>query len=391
MKDPLLSTRPSVASHTPRPEIALLTLEFPPRIGGMQQYLFELCRRLGYECDLTVVHPTGDPSQFIAEPYQLVSFAKDGSGHSSSRTQSSNTLGSGLGMIWRLARQLAKTRPHLTIVGHAHPRLLLPAAMRRGRYIALAYGNDFEAAQLRWHAPFFNRLLARAHGLVTISHANAQRLQDLGLPAPEILYPGTHPDRFVPPASPPKGPPVLLTVARLVHRKGIDTVLQALHPLLDRSPDLQYWIVGNGPARKSLEQQAQELGLTHAVRFMDSVSDSELPDIYRRATVFVMPSRADYHAGSVEGFGIVYLEASASGLPVVAARSGGAAEAVLENETGLLVPPDDPQTLAHALLRLLNDPALRQRMGRAGRRWVENEMNWDRVGRQFLSIIERAL
>ena len=104
-----------------------------------------------------------------------------------------------------------------------------------------------------------------------------------------------------------------------------------------------------------------------------------------------MPSRADYHAGSVEGFGIVYLEASASGLPVVAASSGGAAEAVLENETGLLVPPDDPQTLAHALLRLLNDPALRQRMGRAGRRWVENEMNWDRVGRQFLSIIERAL
>ena len=391
MKDPLLSTRPSVVSHTPRPEIALLTLEFPPRIGGMQQYLFQLCRRLGYECDLTVVHPTGDPSQFIAEPYQLVSFAKDGSGHSSSRTQSSNTLGSGLGMIWRLARQLAKTRPHLTIVGHAHPRLLLPAAMRRERYIALAYGNDFEAAQLRWHAPFFNRLLARAHGLVTISHANAQRLQDLGLPAPEILYPGTHPDRFVPPASPPKGPPVLLTVARLVHRKGIDTVLQAIHPLLDRSPDLQYWIVGNGPARKSLEQQAQELGLTHAVRFMDSVSDSELPDIYRRATVFVMPSRADYHAGSVEGFGIVYLEASASGLPVVAARSGGAAEAVLENETGLLVPPDDPQTLAHALLRLLNDPALRQRMGRAGRRWVENEMNWDRVGRQFLSIIERAL
>ena len=386
-----MSTRPSLLSHTRRSDIVLLTLEFPPRIGGMQQYLFELCRRLGNECNLTVVHPTGDPSQFIGEPFQLVSFAKDGSGHTSSRTQSSKPPGSGLRWIWRLARQLAMLRPHLTIVGHAHPRLLLPAAMSRGRYMALAYGNDFEAAQLRWHAPFFNCLLARAYSLVTISRANAQRLQDLGLPPPEIVYPGTHPDRFVPPATPPTGPPILLTVARLVHRKGIDTVLQALPPLLDRSPDLQYWIVGNGPARASLERQAQELGVLQAVRFMAEVSDSKLPEIYRRATVFVMPSRADYHAGSVEGFGIVYLEASASGLPVVAARSGGAAEAVLENQTGLLVPPDDPQALVEAVSRLLNDTALRQRMGRAGRRWVEREMNWDRVGRQFLSIIERAL
>ncbi len=129
----------------------------------------------------------------------------------------------------------------------------------------------------------------------------------------------------------------------------------------------------------------------HAVRFMDEVSDSDLPETYRRAAVFVMPTRQDYHDGSVEGFGIVYLEASASGLPVVAARSGGAAEAVLENETGLLVPPDDPPALTKALTYLLDDPALRQRMGRAGRLWVEREMNWDRAGRQFLSIMERAL
>ena len=174
-------------------------------------------------------------------------------------------------------------------------------------------------------------------------------------------------------------------------RKGIDTVLKALPPLLDQTPGLQYWIVGTGPARSSLEQLAQELQLVHAVRFMDSISVSELPAVYQEATIFVMTSRTEYHAGSVEGFGIVYLEASASGLPVVAARSGGAAEAVIENETGLLVPPDDPQALAQALTRLLNDAALRQRLGSAGRRWVENEMNWDRVGRQFMSIIESAL
>lgn len=386
-----MSTPSSLASHSPRPRVALLTLEFPPRIGGMQQYLFELSLRIGRECNLTVVYPAGDPSRFTKEPFQLVSFAENGRVHTSRNRESSKPPGSGPRMTWRLACKLAKLRPQLTIVGHAHPRLLLPAAILKRPYIALGYGNDFEAAQARWHAPIFNRLLASADSLVTISRANAQRFRELGMPTSEILYPGTDPERFVPPILSPVGPPVLLTVARLVPRKGIDTVLRALPSLMDRHPKLQYLIVGDGPARSSLAQLARELGLLHSVQFKDSVSDAELPKIYRKATIFVMPSRSDRHAGSVEGFGIVYLEASASGLPVVAARSGGAAEAVIDNETGLLVPPDDPQALAQALIRLIEDPGLRQRMGRAGRRWVETEMNWDRAGRQFLSIIERAL
>ena len=386
-----MSLRSSVPAHHSRPRVALLTLEFPPRIGGMQQYLFELSRRIGLDFDLTVLHPNGDPAHFNGEPFNLISFAHGEPGPSFDGSDSRSNPVGGLVMTLRLTRQLAKLRPQLTVVGHAHSRLLLPASMYRGRYIALAYGNDFEAAQLRWHAPIFNRLLAGAYALVTISRANAKRLQALGLPTTEILYPGTHPDRFTPPATPAAGPPALLTVARLVPRKGIDTVLQSLPLLLVQYPDLQYWIVGSGPARASLAQQAQELGLSHAVRFMDEVSESELPEFYRRATVFVMPARADYHAGSVEGFGIVYLEASASGLPVVAGNSGGASEAVIENETGLLVPPDDPPALTQALSRLLDDAAMRQRMGRAGRRWVDRAMNWDRVGEQFISIIERAL
>ena len=386
-----MSPPSSVTSHAARPKVALLSLEFPPRIGGMQQYLFELCRRIGHDFDLTVVHPDGDPTLFSGESFRLASLAQGRRGFTVGDSDSRSRAVRGLVVTWRLTSQLAALRPDLTIVGHSHPRLLLPAALYRGRYIALAYGNDFEAAQLRWHSPIFNRLLAGAHSLVTISRANSRRLQELGLPSSEILYPGTNPDRFAPPAEPTTGPPVLLTVARLVHRKGIDTVLQALPPLLDRSPDLQYWIVGNGPAQASLAQQAQELGLMHAVRFLHEVTETKLPEIYRRATMFVMPARADYCAGSVEGFGIVYLEASASGLPVVAARSGGAAEAIIENETGLLIPPDDPPALTNAILRLLNDSGMRKKMGRAGRRWVENEMNWDRAGRQMMSIIERAL
>ncbi len=382
---------PHPSSDSDRIKVALLTLDFAPRVGGMQQYLFEICRRVGRQCNLTVVHPDGNPSALSEEPFQMVTFGQNRTGGLSSEDNHRSAFGSSLLTSWRISRTLAALQPHLTVVGHAHPLLLLPAAISRRHYIALAYGNDYEAAQLRWHSPIFNRLLASARPLVTISLANAQRLQELGLPEPELLLPGTNPDRFTPPASPPSGPPILLTVARLVTRKGIDTVIRALPPLLDQTPGLQYWIVGSGPARHSLAQLAQELQLVHAVHFMDSVSDSELPAVYQKATVFVMTSRAEYHAGSVEGFGIVYLEASATGLPVVAARSGGAAEAVIENETGLLVPPDDPQALAQTLARLLNDAALRQRLGRNGRRWVEREMNWDRVGRQFMSIIERAL
>ncbi len=386
-----MSPRSTVPPHAPRPRVALLTLEFPPSIGGVQQYLYQLSRRIGREFNLTVVFPTGDPSHFKDDSFQIVSFARQSQGQMSSYSGKRSHLVTKLLALWRVAYALKSIRPHLTIIGHAHPSLLLPTTVSRKKSIVIAHGNDFEAAQLRWHAPISNRLLARAHSLVTNSHANARRLQELGLSSPEILYPGTHPDRFAPPAAPTTGPPVLLTVARLVPRKGIDTVLQALPPLLDRSPDLQYWIVGNGPAQASLAQQAQELGLMHAVRFMHEVSDSELPEIYRKSTIFVMPPRADYRAGSVEGFGIVYLEASASGLPVIAADSGGAAEAMIENETGLLVPPDDPPALTNALLRLLNDSGMRDRMGRAGRRWVESEMNWDRAGRQMISIIERAL
>ncbi len=360
--------------------IALLTLDFPPSIGGVQQYLFELSRRIGARCNLTVVLPRADSSPFRTEPFQVLSVPS--------------------ALPWHLARALATLRPHLIIVGHAHPRLLLPTVLLcKERYIALAYGNDFEAAQRRWHSRIFNRLLADAHPLVTISSANARRLEELGLPTPEIVLPAADPVRFTPSPAARPAPPVLLTVARLVSRKGIDTVLRALPPLLDLAPRLEYWIVGDGPQRPVLEKLASDLQLGDAVRFLSQegapVSDSELPDIYRRASIFVLPTREEFHAAhtspSVEGFGIVYLEASASGLPVVAARSRGASEAVRDGETGLLVPPDDPAALSQALARLLSDADLCQRLGRAGRRWVEHEMNWDRVGQQFISIMERTL
>jgi phosphatidylinositol alpha-1,6-mannosyltransferase len=349
-------------------KIALLTLDFPPGVGGVQKYLYEIGRRLGQEHQLTFVTPVRGPLP------EGLSFEK---------------LYLPNDHLWSFMRVLRSLRPERILVGHAHPRLLIPAALTAcGQYATITYGNDYLAAQHRWHRPLFNWLLDHSSPLITITRANAVRLHRLGIHCSAIIPPGTDPARFTPSLQPVSFPPVLLTVGRLVPRKGIDTVLHALPMLLEEFPDLRYRVVGDGPDRARLEQIAYNLGVTHAVEFMGHVSDQVLPEVYRMAHIFVMSAREEQETASIEGFGIVYLEAAASGLPVVAGRSGGAVEAVQEGKTGFLVPPDDPEALTQVLRRLLSDPALRRRMGQTGRRWVEEEMNWDRAVIEILKALE---
>jgi phosphatidyl-myo-inositol dimannoside synthase len=337
--------------------IAILTLDFPPGVGGVQRYLYEAAHRLGQRHEVTVLTPASG-CQAAELPFRCVTLS------------SAHPLG--------FARALRALHPTHIVVGHAHPSLLLAAAVvGRGRYACLTHGNDFLAAQQRWHRALFNRLLAAAQPLITVSAANAARLQQLGLPAPVVIHPGADPGCFTPAPTRAAGPFVLLTVARLVPRKGVDVTLQALSILLPHFPDLRFCVAGDGPERPRLERMAEELGVARAIRFLGRLPDEAVCELYRGADVFVLATRDEAH--TVEGFGIVYLEASASGLPVVAARSGGAVEAVRGGVTGLLVPANDPIALARVLVELLADPARRERMGRAGRRWVEEEMNWDRV------------
>jgi len=341
--------------------IVLLTFDFAPDIGGVQRYLYEITRRLARRHQVTVITPVPAPGP---EPYRRVVVP---------RTR------------WDLwLRALAASRPDRVLVGHAHPRLLLVAALvAPGKYAAIAYGNDYRAAQQRWHRPLFSRLLAHAHPFITITHANAQHLQRLGLPAPLVIYPGTDPKMFTPPRRDPPFPPVLLTVGRLVPRKGVDTVIQALPLLLQHVPNLRYRVVGSGPDRERLQALARRLRVHDMVEFLGRVEDALLPNIYRNAHLFVMPVREEEAGASVEGFGIVFLEAAASGLPVITSTEGGAAEALVPGKTGVLVPPQDPVTLAQVITALLKDPERRKQMGKAGRAWVESEMTWDHTARRL--------
>src|SRR5918994_392627 len=176
----------------------------------------------------------------------------------------------------------------------------------------------------------------------------------------------------------------LLSVARLARHKGIDTALRALSLLGGRYPDLRYAVVGSGEELLSLEAEARQLGVADRVRFLTDVPDRDLPAIYNCAEVYLGVSRLMEQR--VEGFGISIAEASACGVPVVAGRSGGIPEAVRDGETGLLVDAEHAEGVSHALRLLLDDPALRARLGGAGRRAVETYYNWDRVAGDLARI-----
>ncbi|HEX3510923.1 MAG TPA: glycosyltransferase family 4 protein [Solirubrobacteraceae bacterium] len=163
--------------------------------------------------------------------------------------------------------------------------------------------------------------------------------------------------------------PTLVTVSRLADAyKGHDVLLRALPAIRARVPDVEWVVIGDGPLRRELQQRAQREGLGGAVRFLGAVGDAERDAWLLRADVFAMPSRLPGGGLAGEGFGIVFLEAAARGLPVVAGNVGGAVDSVADGETGLLVDPADPGAVAQAVSSLLLDPALARRLGEAGAR-----------------------
>ena len=174
--------------------------------------------------------------------------------------------------------------------------------------------------------------------------------------------------------------PVVLTVARLVPHKGQDTVIGAIAKVAREFPSVQYVMVGEGHDEPRLRSLARELGVDRNVVFTGPIPDSELADAYAASTLYAGASRVDNEI-NVEGFGISFLEASASGLPVLAGDSGGVRSAVRDGETGAVLPPTDVDAWASAIGELLRDKSKRERMGTAGRTAVDTHYNWDRVAR----------
>jgi glycosyltransferase involved in cell wall biosynthesis len=180
------------------------------------------------------------------------------------------------------------------------------------------------------------------------------------------------------PATADEAGPVILSVARQYRRKNTSALLRAMPAIRAAVPDARLRIVGGGPELPRLEEERLSLGLEGSVVLMGEVPDmATVRDEYRTADVFCLPSLQ-------EGFGIAFLEAMASGLPIVAYRCGAVPEVVPDGEAGLLAPRDDPEALANALIRLLSEEPLRHRMGEAGRRRA-SRYSWEEVARHFVA------
>ena len=184
--------------------------------------------------------------------------------------------------------------------------------------------------------------------------------------------------------------PMMLTVARLVPHKGQDTAIRALGLLADEFPDLQYVIVGKGDDESRLRSVAAALGVAKRVHLVGHLDDASLADAYATASVYVGLSRLD-NSVNVEGFGISFVEAAASGIPSVAGNSGGVRSAVRDGETGIIVDPSDSAAAASAISTIVGDPSLRSRMGAAGRSAVTNHFNWDRVASETRAFVHQCI
>jgi phosphatidylinositol alpha-1,6-mannosyltransferase len=167
---------------------------------------------------------------------------------------------------------------------------------------------------------------------------------------------------------------VIVSVGRLVHRKGQDELVKAMPKILEQFPDAILLFVGEGPIKQMLFNSAKQLGVLPKVVFAGRVSHHDLPDYICLGEIFAMPVRSRFSGLEVEGLGIVYLEASACGLPVIVGNSGGAVDAVLDKKTGLLVDGTKSDQIADAICELLANPESAKQMGAAGRDWVIN--NW---------------
>jgi phosphatidylinositol alpha-1,6-mannosyltransferase len=181
---------------------------------------------------------------------------------------------------------------------------------------------------------------------------------------------------------------VIVSVGRLVHRKGQDVLIEAMPAIMKEIPDAHILMIGEGPYRSYLQNRAKALGIQERVTFIGRIQYADLPRYICVGDIFVMPSRSRLAGLEVEGLGIVYLEASACGLPVIAGNSGGAPDAVLEGETGLVVDGTNKADVAAVVIELLLDAQRCKAMGLRGRQWIIQEWRWDIWAARFAQLLK---
>lgn len=354
--------------------IFLITHEFYPVRGGIATFTEEIARataNLGYNVEVWAQSAPRNAEK-ADWPFRLRRLPLKGTHDLLCQVRLANEL-------IRHRRNLRHATVYLPEPGPMMTMMLLQffQAFRPRRLVLTFHGSEIlKFAQSPLRRLLAGRLIRHATRISTLSNYTQELLLTHFPEAADKIFltPGALRSDFavVPPKpAKPKNKIVVLTVGRLHPRKGQLLTLQALQMLVPEvRARLEYWIVG-GQSKSNYEATLRAAATTCpdlAVRFFGNIPDEELSDLYERADIFAMTSIN--HGQSIEGFGLVYLEAAAHGLPVVAHDVGGVSEAVIDGQTGLLVPPHRPAQLAAAFEKLIHDAPLRHRLGTAGRAWA---------------------
>jgi phosphatidylinositol alpha-1,6-mannosyltransferase len=375
-------------------KILLVTNDFGPRTGGIETFVIGLLERIQGQEVIVFTSAQGDTAAY--DQNWLNTF-----GIQVIRDRSKILLPS-----WRVTKRAKDIiRSHgieVVVFGAAAPLALMASALRKSgvkKIIALTHGHEVWWAKI---FPFNLAMKRIGNGVDHLTYlgdftrnAIAQSLTQRSAHAMVKIAPGIDTSHFIPqPDAMQKrislgleNKKIIISVGRLVHRKGQDKLIEALPSVLRKIPNAHLLIVGEGPYKSHLEKLVNKLSLTENITFVGRILYDKLPSYLSAADLFVMPSRSRFFGLEVEGLGIVYLEASACGIPVVAGNSGGAPDAVLDGVTGLCVDGTDVNQIAQAVIEICSDAARASKMGSAGRDWIVDQWRWEIWSKEFNSLL----
>jgi phosphatidylinositol alpha-1,6-mannosyltransferase len=368
-----------------------VTNDFPPRPGGIQQYVHNLLVRLE-AVDVTVLTSTwpGARAFDARQPFEVVRLP----------TRMLLPTPAALGHAVALARTV---KPDVVLFGAAFPLGLLAGRIGAATGVpCMGFGHGVEVAiaQVPGARLLLRKVASDLRLLTAVSGWASRRVARAvaGRCPVELLVSGVSVDDYHPGVDGSGvrarhglgDDPVCVCVSRLVPRKGQDRLVQAWPAVLERVPAARLLLVGGGPYEARLRRMAGASPAAARIHLTGGVAWEALPSHFAAGDVFAMPCRTRWGGLDLEALGVVFLEAAATGLPVVAGRSGGAPETVVDGRTGLVVDGRDTGALAGAVAGLLADPARARAFGAAGRRRVEEEFAWEAVARRFAELLGKV-
>lgn len=371
------------------PRTLVVTADFPPTVGGVQQYVHSLLAHLPADrlTVLTSTHPGWEAAD-ASQPYSV-------------RRVPTKWLWPGKPLTRRILDEVERTDAEVVLFASGYPASASGPALaaKQVPFVVTTHGVEHWISRVPGGAARMRRAYASASRVIAISRFTARAIGravpgDIPL---SICHPGVDVERFRPDVDSDAirrrhgvfDRPLIVCVSRFVRRKGQDVLVEGLAQVRTRVPDAVLLLAGTGPDHGRIVRLAREAPQGSIV-FAGVIADEELPAYHAAADVFAMPCRSRWFGLEAEGFGMVFTEAGATGRPVVAGRTGGAAEAVLDGRTGLVVDGRQREAVAEAIAGLLLDPSRARSLGKAGRARAEGELSWRSVAERYVGWLSEA-